>query len=180
MKFVQTELQDAYIIEPERMEDERGFFARIWCQHEFENYGLAASLVQCSISFNRTKGTLRGMHFQEYPHEETKIVRATMGSVYDVIVDLRPTSKTYLKHIGIELTAENRSMLYIPKGFGHGFITLKDNTEIVYQMSEFFAPKSGRGIRWNDPALNIQWPEHVCVISDRDRQWPDFLARSTD
>jgi dTDP-4-dehydrorhamnose 3,5-epimerase len=177
MKFVQTELQDAYFIDPERMEDERGFFARTWCKHEFENQGLSASLVQCSISFNHKKGTLRGMHFQAIPHEETKLVRVTMGSVHDIIVDLRPTSKTYLKHIGIELNAENRTMIYIPKGFAHGFITLRDNTEIVYQMSEFFTPEAGRGIRWNDPTLKIQWPEQIRIISDRDKHWPDYLSQ---
>lgn len=179
MKFVQTELQDAYLIQPERLEDERGFFARTWCKREFESQGLSTSLVQCSISFNHKKGTLRGMHFQASPHEETKIVRVTVGSVYDVIVDLRPSSKTYLKHLGIKLNAENRTMLYIPKGFAHGFLTLSDNAEIFYQISEFFTPEAARGIRWNDHALKIQWPEQVCVISDRDRNWPDFLPQGT-
>ena len=179
MKFVQTELQDAYLIQPERLEDERGFFARTWCKREFESQGLSTSLVQCSISFNHKKGTLRGMHFQASPHEETKIVRVTVGSVHDVIVDLRPSSKTYLKHLGVKLDAETRTMLYIPKGFAHGFLTLSDNAEIFYQISDFFTPEAARGIRWNDHALKIQWPEQVCVISDRDRNWPDFLPQGT-
>ena len=147
MKFIETHLKDSYIIELERMADQRGFFARTWCTREFADHGLSPSLVQCSISFNHTKGTLRGMHFQISPYEETKLVRVTSGVVYDVIIDLRPGSKTYLQHFGVELSAENRTMLYIPKGFAHGFLTLSDNAEIFYQMSEFFQPEASRGLR---------------------------------
>jgi dTDP-4-dehydrorhamnose 3,5-epimerase len=179
MKFIKTQLEDAYLISMEQLEDERGFFARTWCTREFSKHGLAPSFVQCSISFNHKKGTLRGMHFQIPPHEETKLVRVTTGAIFDVIVDMRPSSKTYLQHLGVELNAENRTMLYIPKGFAHGFITLRNNSEIFYQMSEFFVPDASRGIRWNDPALNIQWPEPVAVISKRDEQWPDFFPSIT-
>jgi len=179
MKFIKTDLQDAYLVNIERMEDERGFFARTWCTREFQDHGLASSLVQCSISFNHKKGTLRGMHFQVSPHEETKLVRVTAGSVFDVIVDMRLSSKTYLQHFGVELSAENRTMLYIPKGFAHGFLTLQDNSEIFYQMSEFFVPEASRGIRWNDSALDIHWPEPVRVISKRDENWPDFHSSIT-
>jgi dTDP-4-dehydrorhamnose 3,5-epimerase len=179
MKFIETHLKDSYIIEMEQMSDQRGFFARTWCAREFGDHGLSPSLVQCSVSFNHSKGTLRGMHFQISPYEETKLVRVTSGVVYDVIIDLRPGSNTYLQHFGVELSAENRTMLYIPKGFAHGFLTLSDNAEIFYQMSEFFQPESGRGIRWNDPLLRIEWPEEVHVISDRDNNWPNFQPQNT-
>lgn len=174
MIFRETSLSGAYIIEPEFKEDERGFFARTWCQREFREHGLNTSLVQCNISFNKKKGTLRGMHFQKPPYEEAKLVRCTMGAIYDVIIDLRPDSSTFKKWFATELTAENRKMLYIPEGFAHGFITLTDNTEVFYQMSQFYYPEYAIGVRWNDPSFNIIWPIDVAVISDRDRNYPDF------
>jgi dTDP-4-dehydrorhamnose 3,5-epimerase len=174
MIFHKTELQDAYIIEPRRLADERGFFARSWCQNEFKVHDLNPNLAQCSISFNHARGTLRGMHFQFAPYEEAKVVRCTMGSIYDVIVDIRPDSPTYLKHIGVELNPENRTMLYVPEGFAHGFITLSDNSEVFYQMSEFYNGDSARGYRWDDPAFGIVWPLPVKVISERDATYPAF------
>lgn len=174
MKFVATELKGAFIVEPEILEDERGFFARTWCRKEFEQHGLNPNLVQCNISFNRNKGTLRGMHYQTSPFEETKLVRCTMGAIYDVIIDLRPISKTFKRWIAVELTAENRKMIYIPQGFAHGFQTLENDTEVFYQMSEFYAPEYARGVRWDDPKLNIQWPDDVRIISVKDRNFQDF------
>ena len=176
MKFIETQLKGAFIVEPERLEDERGFFARIWCKKEFEQHELLPDLVQCNISFNRCKGTLRGMHYQVAPAEETKLVRCSMGAIFDVIIDLRPNSPTFKAWVSVELTAENRKMIYIPMGFGHGFMTLTDNTEIFYQMSEFYAPECARGVRWNDPAFGIDWPSEVKVISEKDMQYPDFTG----
>jgi len=176
MKFIETEFKGAFIVEPELLEDDRGFFARTWCKKEFEQHGLNPDLVQCSISFNRRKGTLRGMHHQVAPAEETKLVRCSMGAIYDVIIDLRPNSPTFKAWVSVELTAENRKMIYIPVGFSHGFITLTDNTEILYQMSEFYAPECARGVRWNDPAFDIDWPSEVKVISEKDMQYPDFTG----
>ncbi len=175
MLFTQTDLESAYIVEVERLEDERGFFARTWCQQEFSNWGLDANLLQCSISFNKKKGTLRGMHLQLPPSAETKLVRCTQGAIYDVIIDLRSSSRTYMQWTAVELTAENRKALYIPKGFAHGFQTLEDNTEIFYQMSEFYNPNFARGFRWNDPSFNIHWPEAVTIMSGRDREYKDFI-----
>jgi len=174
MIFIETRLKGAYTIEPQRFEDERGFFARSWCQREFEANGLNPKLVQCNISFNRKKGTLRGMHYQVAPHQEAKLVRCTMGSIYDVIVDLRPQSATFKEWIAVQLTAQNRRMLFIPEGFAHGTLSLVDNTEVFYQMSEFFAPQYARGVRWNDPEFEINWPLDIRVISDRDQNYPDF------
>jgi dTDP-4-dehydrorhamnose 3,5-epimerase len=172
--FSETKLQGAFVIAPEKQEDERGFFARTWCQKEFEAHGLTHKLVQCNISFNHKKGTLRGVHFQAAPYEEAKLVRCTMGAIHDVIVDLRPESPTFMQHTTSVLSAQNRNMLYIPEGFAHGFLTLEDNTEVFYQMSEFYASEYARGIRWNDPAFGIEWPDDVRVVSDRDRNYPDF------
>ena len=174
MIFRETELNGAFLIEPERLEDNRGFFARAWCSKDFIAHGLTGALVQCNISFNKRRGTLRGMHFQAAPYEEAKLVRCTMGAVYDVIIDLRPDSSTFLRWIAVELTAENRKMLYIPENFAHGYQTLADNTEVFYQVSQFYAPGSEQGLRYNDPTLGIKWPMHVQVISDRDRSWPDY------
>ena len=179
MIFTETELKGAFIIKPERLEDERGFFARTWCQREFEAHGLNSRLVQCNISFNKKAGTLRGMHYQAAPYEEAKLVRCTQGAIYDAIIDLRPESPTFKQYTAIVLTAQNRKMLYVPEGFAHGFLTLEDHTEVFYQMSEFYAPEYARGIRWNDPAFNIQWPADVQIISDRDQNLPDF-ERSRD
>jgi len=174
MIFEETILKGAFLIKPERLEDERGFFARVWCRKEFDAHGLGTTLVQCNVSFNASKGTLRGMHYQAPPHEEAKLVRCTMGAIYDVIVDLRKDSPTYRRHVGEVLSAENRNMFYIPEGFAHGFITLEDRTEVFYQMSAFYDAESARGVRWNDPAFGILWPAEVTVISERDRNYPDF------
>jgi len=175
MIFTETKLNGAFVIEPERLEDERGFFARTWCQREFAAHGLRPKWVQCNISFNRKKGTLRGMHYQAVPYEEVKLIRCTMGAIYDVIIDLRSESPTFKQHIAVVLTARNRKMVYVPEGFAHGFLTLRDNTEVLYQMSEFYVAECARGIRWNDPVFGIQWPTDVRVISDRDRNHPDFI-----
>ena len=174
MIFEETELRGAFLVRLEPHEDERGFFARSWCRKEFEANGLCGRLVQCSISFNRKEGTLRGMHFQVPPHEEAKLVRCTMGAIHDVILDLRKSSPTFGRYVGVTLTPENRLALYVPEGFAHGFLALKDDTEVFYQMSEFFEPGAARGIRWNDPAFGIRWPGEVRVISERDRNYPDF------
>jgi dTDP-4-dehydrorhamnose 3,5-epimerase len=175
VKFLETALRGAYLVELERLEDERGFFARCWCAHEFEAHGLSTTIVQCNTSFNKLKGTLRGMHYQVTPHAETKLVRCTMGAVYDVIIDLRSDSATFKKHLAVELSAANRRMLYIPIGFAHGFQTLEDDTEVFYQMSEYYESECATGVRWNDPVFDIQWPEDNRIISSRDRQYPDFL-----
>jgi len=173
MIFKETRLKGAYVIEIEPLEDERGFFARTWCQREFEAHGLNSRLAQCSLSFNRKRGTLRGMHYQVAPYEEARLVRCTMGAIYDVIIDLRPNLHTFKKWETVELTATNRRMLYIPEGFAHGFQTLEDNTEVFYQMSEFYHPEASRGVRWNDPAFRIVWPNDIIVVSDKDREYPD-------
>jgi dTDP-4-dehydrorhamnose 3,5-epimerase len=174
MVFTETELRGAFIIDVERVEDERGFFARSWCQREFEAYGLYTQWVQCNVSFNKQKGTLRGMHYQAAPYAEVKLVRCTMGAIYDVIIDLRPDSPTFKRWLAAELTMHNRRMLYIPEGFGHGFQTLEGNTEVFYQMSQFYAPEYARGVRWDDPAFKITWPAEKRIISERDRGLPDF------
>lgn len=179
MYFQETQLQGAFIVDLERREDTRGFFARSWCADEFAVCGLESRLVQCNISFNQRRGTLRGMHFQIAPHSETKIARCTMGAIYDVIIDLRPASPTYTQHFGIELNAQNRRMLYIPEGFAHGFQTLTDDTEVFYQMSEFFHPESAGGVRWNDPAFAIDWPLPDPIMADKDRAYPDFAPVAT-
>jgi len=174
MIFTEMKLKGAFIIELEKHLDERGFFARSWCQREFEQHGLNPRLVQCNISYNYKSGTLRGMHYQAEPFEEAKLIRCTKGSVHDVIVDLRQDSPTFKQYLGIVLTADNRKMLYVPQGFAHGFLTLEDNAEVFYQMSEFYAPDYARGFRWNDPVFGIAWPSNVQVISDRDRSYADF------
>ncbi|MDQ6654140.1 MAG: dTDP-4-dehydrorhamnose 3,5-epimerase [Acidobacteriota bacterium] len=175
MKFVETKLKGAFIIEAEKFEDERGYFVRHWSDRDFEAAGLDARLVECNGSFNRRKGTLRGMHYQEAPYEQVKLVRCTRGAIYDVIIDLRPASTSFKQWFGVELTAENARMLYVPAGFAHGFQTLADDTEMSYQMSSHFEPASGRGVRWNDPAFGIEWPEtDQRIIISRDREYPDF------
>ncbi|GJQ58175.1 MAG: dTDP-4-dehydrorhamnose 3,5-epimerase [Candidatus Scalindua sp. AMX11] len=174
MIFTETKLKGAFVIEPEKVEDKRGFFARTWCKREFEAHCLNPNLVQCNISFNKKRGILRGMHYQEAPHEEVRLVRCTMGAVCDVIVDLRPGSQTFKQWISVELTAKGRKMLYVPEGFAHGFLTLENDTEVFYQMSEFYAPQSARGVRWNDPAFDIKWPADVVVISEKDERYPDY------
>ena len=174
MKFLETELQGAFVIELETLEDSRGFFARVWCNEEFEEHGLVPRIAQVNTSFNAKAGTLRGMHYQIAPHEETKVVRCIRGSLYDVIVDLRPDAPTYKRWTGVELTARNHRMLYVPAKFAHGFITLEDNTEVMYLISEAYAPEAARAIRWDDPEIGIEWPRPVVEISERDAGWPDF------
>ena len=174
MIFKEADLPGAYIIELERHEDNRGFFARTWCNHEFHGKGLASAVMQCNLSYNHKHGTLRGLHLQLPPFAEAKLVRCIRGAIYDVTVDLRIGSPSYLKWFGIELNDENYASLYVPPGLAHGFLTLYDETEVYYQMSEFYAPDYGVGVRWNDPCFNINWPEKVRVISAKDRALPDF------
>jgi dTDP-4-dehydrorhamnose 3,5-epimerase len=176
VRFFETELAGAFVVEPERSEDERGFFARTWCSAEFASRGLNASLVQCNISQNKRRGTLRGLHYQEAPHEEAKLVRCTRGAIYDVIVDLRPGSRTQYRWFGVELSAENYRMLYVPEGFAHGFQTLRDDAEVFYQMTTAYHAPSARGLRWNDPLLGIGWPVADPFLSPRDANFPLLKA----
>jgi dTDP-4-dehydrorhamnose 3,5-epimerase len=173
MIFVETRLAGVFEIHIEPKSDERGFFARTWCQQEFQAKGLDAHLTQCNLSQNARKGTLRGMHFQSNPHAETKLVRCSKGAIYDVALDLRPESKTYRQWVGVNLTADKRNALYIPKGCAHGFLSLEDDTEVFYQMSDLYHPDSARGVRWNDPAFGILWPAKIEMISARDANYPD-------
>jgi dTDP-4-dehydrorhamnose 3,5-epimerase len=173
MRFTETKVAGAFLIEPEPVADERGFFARTWCREEFAEHGLNPELAQANISFNHRRGTLRGLHLQAHPHQEAKLVRCTRGAIFDVAVDLRPDSMTYLAWFGAELTDANRSMLYVPEGCAHGFLTLTDATEVAYQMSAPYAPAAARGVRWDDPAFGIDWPGEVLVINERDRRYPD-------
>jgi dTDP-4-dehydrorhamnose 3,5-epimerase len=174
MRFTETKVAGAFLIEPEPIADERGFFARAWSQEEFRAHGLASTLVQCSISFSRRKGTLRGIHYQAAPHEETKLVRCTQGAIWDVAVDLRRDSPSYLAWFGAELSAANHTMLYIPEGCAHGQLTLADDTEVYYQMSAPFVAEAARGVRFDDPAFGVEWPAPVEVVNQRDRTYPDF------
>jgi dTDP-4-dehydrorhamnose 3,5-epimerase len=174
MRFRKTSVAGAVVVEPERHEDERGYFARTFCVREFREQGLDPSVEQCNLSFNARRGTLRGMHSQRRPHEEVKLVRCVRGAIHDVIVDLRRESPTYLQHFGVELSAENGLALYVPKGVFHGFITLDDASEVFYQMSTPYVADAARGYRWNDPAFGIHWPVEVAVISARDASYPDY------
>ncbi len=187
MIFTETKLKGAFIIEPEPLGDERGFFARTFCRKEFESHGLNPNVVQCNVSYNKKGGTLRGMHYQDAPYEEAKLVSCISGAIYDVIIDLRPDSTTYCQWAAVTLCGFNFSthspihpsthkLLYIPEGFAHGFLTLADNTEVFYQISEFYMSEYARGVRWDDPAFNIQWPIDVVVISEKDKRHPDFIA----
>ena len=176
MIFAANGLEDAWLIDIEPREDERGFFARTWCRQELTAHSLDTEIAQESISFNRHRGTVRGLHFQRRPHEETKIVRCTRGAIFDVIVDLRRYSPTYLRWQGFELTAENRRAIYVPKGFAHGFQTVIDNAEIAYQISAFYAPEAAAGYRYDDAAFGIAWPLPVTVIGERDLGWPAFAG----
>jgi dTDP-4-dehydrorhamnose 3,5-epimerase len=185
MKFNKTPLNGAYWIDLNFMLDERGFFARSWCQREFAAQGLDTRLSQCNVSYNRKKGTLRGMHYQIPPYAESKLVRCTSGSIFDVIIDVRPDSPTFLKWYGMELSRQNHRMLFIPMGFAHGFLTLEDDTEVFYQMSEFYTPESARGFRWNDELFNVSWPDSAELISEKDRNYlacrpEDFYAFRTN
>jgi dTDP-4-dehydrorhamnose 3,5-epimerase len=173
--FREIKLAGAFVIEPEKREDERGFFARTFCREEFSAHGLNPDIAQCNVSFNKRKGTLRGMHYQAPPCCEAKVVRCTAGAIFDVIIDLRASSKTFQQHFAVELCASTGKMLYVPEGFAHGFQTLVDNTEIFYQMSRPFSPQHARGVRWNDPAFGIEWPSADRTILERDRNYPDFV-----
>jgi dTDP-4-dehydrorhamnose 3,5-epimerase len=174
MIFTSTQLKGALVVDIEPREDERGFFARTWCRQELAAQGLDTEIAQESLSYNRVGGTVRGLHFQHPPHEENKIVRCTRGAIFDVIIDLRADSSSYLQWQGFELTAENRRALYIPKGFAHGFQTLVDHCEIVYQISAFYAPAAAAGYRYDDVAFRIAWPLSVTMISERDLRWSNF------
>lgn len=174
MLFQEAKLPGVYEIQLEPYFDERGFFARAWCQSEFASHHLNPQLVQCNISVTSRKGTLRGMHYQVFPHAEAKLVRCTRGAIYDVVLDLRPQSPKFRDWIAVCLTAEKRNMIYVPEGCAHGFQTLDEEVEVFYQMSESYHPESARGVRWDDPAFRIPWPEKVEVISERDRTYPDF------
>ena len=171
MIFTETKLPSAFILDIERREDSRGFFARVFCQHEFEAHGLKPLIAQANIAYNRKKGTIRGMHFQFPPSAETKLVRCTRGAILDIIVDLRPESRTYLEHIAVELSAENSRALYVPERFAHGYQVLRDETETSYQVGEFYTPGSEGGLLYNDPRLGLTWPLPVNVISDKDQVW---------
>ena len=174
MIFTPTGIEGAYIVEPERLEDHRGFFARAWCAETFAAHGLNGGLSQCSIAFSARKGTLRGMHYQAAPYADAKLVRCSMGATFNVIVDLRPESPTFKQHFGLTLSAQNRLQLYIPEGFAQGYQTLEDNTEVFYQMSAPYVPEAARGVRWDDPAFGIEWPPDERIIIERDRNYPDF------
>jgi dTDP-4-dehydrorhamnose 3,5-epimerase len=176
VKFVRTTLPGAFRVEMDRLEDDRGFFARSWCAREAEEQALNPRVAQCNVSFNRRRGTLRGMHFQAAPHEEAKLVRCTRGALFDVIVDLRPNSPTFRKWEAFELTDGNGLAIYVPAGFAHGFQTLVDDTEVLYQMSEFYVGASARGVRWNDPTFGILWPLSDPILSARDATFADFTG----
>ena len=175
MIFRETYLAGSYIIEVEKAVDSRGFFARAWCQKEFAARNLVCCFVQCNLSYNKRRNTLRGMHYQASPFGEVKLVRCTRGAIFDVIIDLRANSETYLKWIGIELTPDNYKMLYVPENFAHGYLSLTDDAEVFYQVSQFYVPSHERGVRWNDPAFGIDWPKKSdIVISEKDKNWADF------
>jgi dTDP-4-dehydrorhamnose 3,5-epimerase len=176
MRFRQTLVHRAYAIEPEPRGDDRGTFARLWCQREFADQGLTVSVVQCNSSVNRCTGTLRGLHYQAAPHEEAKLVRCVRGSVFDVIVDLRVDSPTYLRWLGLELSPLDGKMLYVPEGCAHGYLTLEDDSEVIYLVSEFYHPETERGVRWNDPAFAIAWPNGgPRTVSAKDQSWADYV-----
>ncbi len=179
MNFSETNLSGAFLIEPAQFYDERGSFGVLWSEEEFRTRGMNAHVVQYNCSYNKRKGTLRGMHFQIKPHEEAKLVRCTAGAIYDVIVDLRRDSPTFCKWLGVELSANNRQLLYVPEGFAHGYQTLADGSEVSYLISESYHPESARGVRWDDPAFGIEWPEQVTVIAERDASYPDFVSTAS-
>ncbi|MGI9626707.1 MAG: dTDP-4-dehydrorhamnose 3,5-epimerase [Longimicrobiales bacterium] len=174
MNFAETKLPGAFIVDLEPRGDERGFFSRTWCEREFADAGLSATISQANVSLSRDKGTVRGMHLQLPPAAEVKLVRCIRGAIYDVIVDLRPSSPTFCEWVGVELTSENRRALYVPEGFAHGFQTLTNDAEVFYQVSEFYTPEYETGFRYNDPRFGIEWPQEVTVVTEKDSSWPDF------
>lgn len=175
MKFAETYIPGAYVVDVKKIEDDRGFFARTFCRNEFREHGLDPVVAQCNLSYNRLRGTLRGMHFQTPPHEEAKLVHCIRGRIFDVVVDLRQDSKTFTEWHGEELDQKDYRMLYIPEGCAHGFLTLENDTEVLYQMSEFYVPEASSGVRWDDPEFNIEWPEEPRIMSQKDRNFPDFV-----
>ena len=177
MIFEETELKGAYLIKPEKHLDERGFFTRTFCKKEFEQHGLNSQVAQCNTSYNKVKGTFRGMHYQAAPHAENKMVSCGRGAIWDVIVDLRTDSPSYRKWIGVELSEENRTILYVPEGFAHGFLTLHDHTTVLYQMTEFYHPESACGFRWDDSQFGITLPQEIVRIADKDMDYQDFAAK---
>lgn len=174
MIFTETSIKGVFFIDLEPVRDDRGMFARTWCQREFGAKGLAVSWMQSNVSLNTHKGTMRGLHYQEAPYEEVKLVSCTAGAIYDVVVDLCPSSPTYCKYVGVRLSKDNRRAVYIPKSCAHGFLTLEEGSEVSYYMSEFYVPASARGFRWDDPSFNIVWPEPILIMSEKDRSWPVF------
>src|SRR3954469_10023412 len=180
MIFIETELKGAFVLQIERREDERGFFGRAFCQHEFEAHGLKPIIAQVNVGSNRKKGTVRGMHFQYPPTAETKLVRCTRGAILDIIVDLRPESPTYLRHVEVELSADNQRALYVPERFAHGYQALQDNTDTSYQVGEFYTPGSEGGLRYDDPRLGLSWPLPVSVISPKDQAWKPMSEVEAD
>lgn len=174
MEFKDTNISGLYTIDLEKIEDERGFFARAFCKAEFDNMGIESNVVQANMSFNKVAGTIRGMHYQKSPYQETKFIRCLNGSIYDVVIDLRKDSPTYLQSFGIELTSKNKTALFVPKDFAHGFITLQDNTEVMYLVSQTYVPGAEEGIRWNDPLFAIKWPMEPTEISSKDANWDDY------
>lgn len=178
MIFTETKLKGAYVLDVKRIEDERGFYGRAYCQHEFEEYGLNTTLVQSNVIYTKKKGTLRGLHLQLPPYEETKLVRCTKGAIYDVIIDLRSSSPTYKQWIGVELTADNFRMLYVPEGFAHGYLTLEDETHVAYHVTQFYTPGYEKGIRWDDPAFKIEWPLRPEIVSVKDKSHAYFSTES--
>jgi dTDP-4-dehydrorhamnose 3,5-epimerase len=178
MKFAPTALKDAVLVQMTPIADERGCFARTFCEREFAEAGLATRFVQANFSSSAKKGTIRGMHYQTRPHAEAKLVRCTKGAIYDVIMDLRPDSPTYLKAQGFHLSEDGHMQLYVPEGFAHGFLTLTDDVSVAYLVSSFYAPGAERGLRWNDPLLRVEWPRPVAVVSEKDTNWPDFMPES--
>jgi dTDP-4-dehydrorhamnose 3,5-epimerase len=178
MIFTELELKGAFLIEVKKIQDDRGFFGRAWCQKEFEEHGLNGNVKQINTSLTHKKGTIRGMHYQVDPYQETKFIRCTRGRIYDVIIDLRPESPTFMKWVGNELSADNYKMVYVPGNFAHGFVALEDHSEVYYPVTEFYTPGAERGIRFNDRAFNIQWPIPIEVVSEKDASHPDFDINS--
>ena len=174
MIFTETKLKGAFVVEIKKLEDERGFFGRAWCQQEFEAHGIKTKICQINTSFTKKKGTIRGMHFQVDPFQEAKFIRCTRGKIFDVMIDLRPDSSTFLQWVGNELSEDNYKMAYVPENFAHGFVSLVDNCEVYYPVSQFYTPGAERGMRWNDPVINIKWPIDIINISDKDKSHPDF------
>lgn len=174
MKFNNTGIDELYTVDINRLEDERGFFGRVFCSQEFDEMNLESSVCQANISYNKVAGTLRGMHYQKSPFQETKFIRCISGSIYDVVIDLRKDSPTYCQSFGVELNDKNRTALFVPKDFAHGFVTLQDDTEVIYMVSQSYVPNAEEGIRWNDPLFSLDWPIEPIVVSSKDNSWPDF------